>query len=516
MKKTSRFISAALSAALTCSMLTAPSAASSDKYKLVTKDLYELGYSLSMIEGLGDHLYLTRSYNWDGSAVFRLTDCALTEWRCGGDLTVEKIEVENYTGEGLIMFFPDMPFSEGQYAFAMMETINEILKYDEEGAKLLNTYSSRNELGVTSDGYILENNYRSGSDPDELTIIDPDGNVVKEVSYSDIRTFLGGFAAAEYNDEHGIKAIDKTGKETIVVKKSGGLYVKCTDYLAFFETDGKTIGIYNAKTNKLYHTKLPYSYTDKKGDEYKFDYLGYTANGEQVIARYYCGDFLGNSDNIYQYSVFDLKKDKFITDKYLMITTLDNCETFRAVGEDGKVRIINSKGKILGTFDKAGEFCSDSKYAPVIKDGELYLIDKDMKRVSEKIKVNENVTVLSLGNDVYAYGEYEEYYYFCFTGSPTLFTYSDEKPACPTLSAKKTDSTVKLSWSKAAGAEKYEIQYSTDGGKTYKDAVMLSAAKKKHNIKINPKKTYKFRIRSVRTADGNTYYSKWSKPVTVK
>ncbi|MBR1833127.1 MAG: fibronectin type III domain-containing protein [Ruminiclostridium sp.] len=89
-------------------------------------------------------------------------------------------------------------------------------------------------------------------------------------------------------------------------------------------------------------------------------------------------------------------------------------------------------------------------------------------------------------------------------------------PAKATLTAKKSNGKYALSWKKVTGITKYQIQYSTDSGKTYKTAGTVSSGKTSAALKLDTSKSYTFRIRSYKTVDGKKYYSSWSKTVTVK
>ena len=89
-------------------------------------------------------------------------------------------------------------------------------------------------------------------------------------------------------------------------------------------------------------------------------------------------------------------------------------------------------------------------------------------------------------------------------------------PAKTTLTAKKSSSGYTLSWKKVTGIDKYHIQYSTDGGKTYKSGGTATSDKTSKTIKLDTSKSYTFRIRSYKTVDGKKYYSSWSKVVSVK
>lgn len=86
-------------------------------------------------------------------------------------------------------------------------------------------------------------------------------------------------------------------------------------------------------------------------------------------------------------------------------------------------------------------------------------------------------------------------------------------PAKTTLTAKKSNGKYTLSWKKVSGIDKYQIQYSTDGGKTYKSAGTAASGKTSKTIKLDTGKSYTFRIRSYKTVDGKKYYSGWSKTV---
>lgn len=103
-----------------------------------------------------------------------------------------------------------------------------------------------------------------------------------------------------------------------------------------------------------------------------------------------------------------------------------------------------------------------------------------------------------------------------YTGTKTL-TYKIVPKKTTLKAAKKSDSKVKLSWTAAKGAEKYQIYYSTDG-KTYKKLATASGSKTSVTLSgLDFKKyDYKFKIRSYGTNDSKKYYSSFSKVVTVK
>ncbi len=104
-----------------------------------------------------------------------------------------------------------------------------------------------------------------------------------------------------------------------------------------------------------------------------------------------------------------------------------------------------------------------------------------------------------------------------YSGSKTL-TYKIVPKKTTLKVSKKSDTKAKFSWAKVKGAEKYQIYYSTNGGKSYKKLATVSGSKTSYtSSKLDfDKYNYKFKIRSYKTVDGKKYYSSYSKVVTVK
>ena len=62
---------------------------------------------------------------------------------------------------------------------------------------------------------------------------------------------------------------------------------------------------------------------------------------------------------------------------------------------------------------------------------------------------------------------------------------------------------------------RHQIQYSADGGKTYKNAGTVGASKTSASLKLGTDKSYTFRIRSCKTESRINYNSPWSAAVAV-
>lgn len=142
------------------------------------------------------------------------------------------------------------------------------------------------------------------------------------------------------------------------------------------------------------------------------------------------------------------------------------------------------------------------KPAVTIKDGTETLTKGTDYTVSYKNNTNiGKATVTIKGKGIY-------------TGTKTL-TFKII-PAKTTLTAKKSSSGYTLSWKKVSGIDKYQIQYSTDGGKTYKSGGTAASGKTSKILKLGSGSSYTFRIRSYKVVDGKKYYSSWSKAAAVK
>lgn len=83
---------------------------------------------------------------------------------------------------------------------------------------------------------------------------------------------------------------------------------------------------------------------------------------------------------------------KELSKAYLYMVTYDNGKTYLVQSEDGKWGYLDSKGKEIAIFDDAGSFTGNGLYAPVVKDGKGWLVDKNMNQVSEKIDATGCIT----------------------------------------------------------------------------------------------------------------------------
>lgn len=116
----------------------------------------------------------------------------------------------------------------------------------------------------------------------------------------------------------------------------------------------------------------------------------------------------------------------FSFNAYKFMSTTDG-KIYLVQTEDDKWGYIDANGKVLGTFDSAGVFYGD--YAPVVKNGKGYLIDRSMNRVSGEIAATH---VSSYGKTLFAFNNGDEYYLVTFAGKPASVPSTPSTPSTPT------------------------------------------------------------------------------------
>ena len=202
----------------------------------------------------------------------------------------------------------------------------------------------------------------------------------------------------------------------------------------------------------------------------------------------------------------------------------------------GLACIADSELVTLGLYDDANTYASfnipatwDNTKPSDSKDISALTISKISNQLYTGKEIKPSVTVKD-GNKTLKKGtDYTVLYENNIdigTATVTIFDdnelYTGEKditfdivPPKTTLTAKKSGNKYKLSWKAVKGGiTKYQIQYSTDGGKNYKSAGTVSASKTSSTLKLDTSKSYTFRIRSYKTVGGKKYYSSWSKTVS--
>lgn len=147
---------------------------------------------------------------------------------------------------------------------------------------------------------------------------------------------------------------------------------------------------------------------------------------EEVYGKNAVATLVDNYGETVGYQLIKLteKGSELKGDLYKDMSTLDG-KLYLVKTSDDKWGFINTSGKLLATFDDAGNF--DGEYAPVVKNGKAYLVDKTMKCVSEKISAT---SVTTLGDGLYYVENGSKKYLMTYASdSATTTTSATTKPS---------------------------------------------------------------------------------------
>lgn len=385
------------------------------------------------IWNIGDSLYATTYGGWiDG--FYSITDKDREAWQETGEFSYSKVDVDgDISTDGVLTTTGD------SLAVVKDGAITQRYAYDFNGTDTLTvTYESENWFYVRDDGYMVE--YSDNADELVITVTAPDGGQNKAVlntavnpsdetasywwnlncgldDYVCVILYVNKAELSSsdiyYGDVYNMTLnLDLIGKDGSVktawtgTAQSIGLYGAVGDFVIFSETDnivkGQTGHIYNANTGKtsdFYGIDTTVRFTNSDGTTTDFDSMVYYLNrpvwfnGEDSKAVM---EYVRTIDGVteYAYELVDLSNNgEAVSGFYKGMSSTDG-ELYLVQTADDKWGYINSDGELLKAFDNAGYFAG--KYAPVVKDGKAFLINKSMQRVSEKIDA-EGVSTLDKG-----------------------------------------------------------------------------------------------------------------------
>ncbi len=147
--------------------------------------------------------------------------------------------------------------------------------------------------------------------------------------------------------------------------------------------------------------------------------------------------------------------------------------------DDDKWGYINAEGELLATYDNAGDFMGN--YAPVVKDGKAFLINKSFKRVSEEIDAE---SVFTMDKELYIVTINGENYLMTYAAAPEESDETVDKPEQPEQPADPAEpdepvtpaeTTEPTDTESAAEAPTQDVPSSDDGDKANPDTGVGSA-----------------------------------------
>lgn len=480
-----RTLCAAAALAVTATALAVPASAATAK-KLLIEPTTTIGEDVNDIGKIySDNLYCTVN-DVSISGFCSISSKDIKKWRESGVFSYTDVTVDGDLDYEHLGGFSDIPMLYNEDADS--GSVSKRYVYDFNGSdKLTIKYTTENWAGATSSGYIVQDTVT----PDKLTIniIAPDGAATSSEidlavdpkdktqpcfwyiraieNNSDYVGALLYVDKLETEDDFGyfyglnLALIKEDGTaETVwsnTVPYFGGLLGISDEYVVFAAPEyvvkgGNSVYAYNISTGEVKVTNLYYGdvrLTNSDGSEADSD-ATYTLDsvtsiyGDKGIAHYY-----NNYNGDDAYALVELADGAYapISGYYAGMYTMDG-ELYLVKTADGKWGYINSNGELLKTFDDAGEF--NGKYAPVINDGKAYLINRNMKRVSEKIDAE---GVGTLDNGLYRVTIDGEKYFMTYADADDTAAEepADETPAddsnapednTPDTAAPDTDNTV--------------------------------------------------------------------------
>ncbi len=255
-------------------------------------------------------------------------------------------------------------------------------------------------------------------------------------------------------------------------------------------------------------------------DEYgRYNLVKIHSFGDKII-----GEFSGIDDSDWKktgFAVFDDPDDLQNYASKTFYKKITDCENNVYLYEalDGKKGYMDGDEKVLAEFDDAEEF--SDKYAPVVKGGKAYLVDKNMNVVSEQIDAD---SVVSVSDNIFIVNKGDKKYFATYEGSEAGETPSTpSKPSTPAVLVDYSDDTtgIKATANEGVIADGAKLSAAAVADKTNDKnfTYEISFKKDDKNVQPNGKVTVKIPVPEalkgktvyVYRVDGGKYYDMGAK-----
>lgn len=435
---TTKRITAVLAAAAVCAA-SGVTASAAGKYQLLTEPVSVIDGAID-VHGIYDSdgranaplLYSNNGYGITG--VFDITQKDLKNWRSSGEFTYTEVNVDGFEGA---VYFGNADVGMNYYTNAASFFLNDgsDFGYTYDGSGVLKSVPSydywRNikfngyELSGYEEGSVLNlfvTNYNDET-PTAKEIAAATDGYVNYASAVESDKYIGYWIYSTNHTDKGdgiyyvdfsIDGITLDGELETIYSNSDVYNPSLVDggnnYLLFFYqpksyVDGYTM-MYLAETDEVIkmHSYISngLDYSDPDYESILFEpyrdnsTYAYKLNGNKLI--------VWSGDGDYRYHLIEIGSEKdengytscrIISDEYKNMKTYDG-ENYLVETLDGKWGFLNSEGKLVATYDEAGAFMGN--YAPVVKDGKAYLVNRNFRCVSEKIDAE---SVATFDNGLY-------------------------------------------------------------------------------------------------------------------
>lgn len=371
----------------------------------------------------------------DGSIMYRTDDSGAVRGilrakkNDSGEISLVDISTDLDLESGALKFSEYFSSTDGDY-FQLYEGESEynvtkryVLRLDKTSDKAVTVYTPSADAGAAcftrGDGCTVT--IVDGA----ITVYDPDGTVMTDYSGDDdYYAYIAGTDGGKYAgylvkaseaDGYTICGIGLDGSETVVGACAG------EGDLTLNSAGEDHVVLHLDETNVFVDFNSGKVITGENPDDFDIVSSGKTYNNLIV---------LGSNRG---YGLYDILKEEYVTETaYSSLLTRDGGVTYLARNESGKWICLDADGnESVARFDSLGAFIGD--YAPAVKNGEGYLIDRNFVCVSEILPATSADTVSAE--------------LFCFTdGDQTRFvtfnvlTPTDTTPSEPASSTVSTAS----------------------------------------------------------------------------
>lgn len=380
-------------------MLTTAVSAGAAETKL---ELLTASYSDLSVDRLSSIMYDGYyAFEKDGSTVFfRIGEAELDEWRKTGQLTPTSIEC-GLDLSGFSWWSGDFSGGYAQYAKRGSDgnvTERTVVHIDKDNGKIEEAYKLGTEWSYTTpDGYTVLNSRQNVEDATvTIPVMKPDGTIFNTT----LKSWVAHMDGAEWDDYVWVTymavvsekyccyvVVDEEPDGEILDERIYDVYAISKDGSADKIIDGLNAFSFR-NIEQAGNETLVLSIIDTHGPIH----VAFSADGKE-LCRYewygsvsYVDNDVAVAKNTYgqdgDYCLIDLKSGESVAE-YSYISSCED-DMFFVGTKDGKWGYIDKSGKELAAvFDDAASFTGG--YAPVLSNGKAYLIDKNMKRVSNKI-----------------------------------------------------------------------------------------------------------------------------------
>lgn len=413
------------------------------KLPLVTAELGEI-HGTTEINYVGNGVYFYYTGNGIGGAV-RISDDELKEWRKTGELKFTDLDTHSVFTDSTLVYdwYNDCTFDDGDYMTLYVKDGNgkEVsriaVRYDETAKAIIKVKdldkifreSYYNTL-ITHNGTTLSVTSNDQNEKITVKAINADGTVLftntHDYYYDSYNIMINAqsddvlyYIPQSIEDDSAntvLYAVDYNGEKREIVRmynvyeyaRSIGIaYMKKDSILVFSSLPTPGYGYTSFYINEENYKYEHWSVTNSNGREFVtptskengptvlwgfVDLNGYTLAAKYLDRKYECDI----NPETFEYALVDVKNNAILSNTYKdMERSHDDGKSYLVQQDDGRWGYIDSKGEELAFFDDAGSFHGD--YALIISDGKAYVIDRELKIISEGTKA---ARVFSLSKDI--------------------------------------------------------------------------------------------------------------------